>query len=74
MSLKDTRCKKCRKKGTLRLMVSLFLDIPLELYARLSKKNLRRKDVKLDGAGWDSSRLYCASCGWLPEPWEKKVG
>lgn len=67
MSLKDMRCKKCRKKGALRVILSLFLDIPLELYGRLGKQSLRRRDVKLDGAGWDASRIYCAACGWMPQ-------
>ena len=57
--------------GELRIMVNLFLNIPFELESRLSKKNIRRKDVKIEGAGWPESKLYCTKCGFLGEKEER---
>ena len=59
------RCQRCNK-ATVRIGVNLFLDIPASLYARLSKKNLRREDVHVAGAGWDRAYFYCErpNCGW----------
>lgn len=47
------------------MKVNLFLDIPLSLYAGLSKRALRQKDVNVDGAGWPTSLIYCTKCGWM---------
>lgn len=64
------RCPKCRGKA--RVLVELYLDIPAELEHLLSKKNLRRKDVKVMGAGWPKCRYYCAKgCGWSLS-WDEK--
>jgi len=46
-----------------RIKVELFLDIPANLFKRLSKKNLRSKSVQIDGARWPECYLYCARCG-----------
>ncbi len=48
-------------------MVNLFLDIPGDMYCRLNKNNLKKKEVKLQGAGWDSASFYCSNnnCGYL---------
>lgn len=54
-------CKHMPENG--RTKVNLFLDIPFSLEHRLSKKNLRLKDVKIEGAGWDSATIYCDKCG-----------
>lgn len=57
------KCPKC-KKNTVRVGVSLFLDIPYQFYACLSK-NLRDAKTKLAGAGWDRAYFYCArACGF----------
>ena len=57
-----TRCPRC-KKGEIRIKVELFLDIPFSLAHQLSKKNLRSRDVVLEGANWPREYLYCSECG-----------
>ena len=59
------KCHRCKKLGV-RVGVNLFLDIPDTLYANLSKKNLRNKEVHIHGAGWDKAYFYCPRyrCGW----------
>ena len=59
-------CPHC-KKGEIRIKVELFLDIPFRLAHQLSKKNLRSKDVKIEGANWPKEMLYCThpGCGMI---------
>lgn len=61
-----TVCPHC-KKGEVRVKVELFLDIPFSLAHRLSKENLRLKDVKVEGANWPKEMLYCThpGCGMI---------
>ncbi len=46
-----------------RIKVELFLDIPLSMEHRLSKKNIASKEVKVDGANWPKQMIYCEKCG-----------
>jgi len=59
-------CPRC-KKGSIRVKVNLYLDIPLSLMNRLSKRNLRSRDVKVEGANWPEELLYCTNhkCGMM---------
>lgn len=59
-------CPKC-KRNTVRIQVSLYLDIHPRVYGRLSKKNLRTRDVRVQGAGWPTMVLYCTrvECGHM---------
>lgn len=58
-------CQRCGS-SKVRMGVNLFLDAPTRFYARLSKSNLRAKDVQVMGAGWDRAYFYCSlpKCGW----------
>ena len=75
-------CQRCNKRQ-LRVGVNLFLDIPCNLYGRLSKDNLRKKSVKIKGAGWENNPWPCPNEieaeRWIPWTslkyifeWEKK--
>lgn len=57
------RCPRCKRK-TLRVQVSVFLDIPASLSHALTKGSLRSKDVKIDGADWPRCVWYCTRCRW----------
>lgn len=61
---------KCPKCGTeTRMTVSLYLDIPSSMSHQLSKANLRRKEVHVQGAGWPDATYYCTRmCGWIDRP------
>lgn len=60
------RCPKC-KRNTLRCKVSLFLDIDMAAYHRLSKKMVATRHVRFEGADWPNELLYCErdGCGYL---------
>lgn len=64
MSL-NVRCQRCGGNDT-RVGVNLFLDIPPEFYAELTKKNILSNKTKIFGAGWDRAYFYCQApnCGW----------
>lgn len=53
-------CPKCGK-NTVRCKVSLFLDIDMKAFHRLSKKTLRTKLVRVEGADWPRMAFYCSS-------------
>lgn len=59
-----TICPKCGHQ-TVRLQVSLYVDIPGKLMHRLTKR-ARSREVRIDGAGWPTAQHYCtrASCAW----------
>ena len=57
------RCPKC-KKARLRQQVSVFVDCDADCHS-LSKQGIRKRDVKILGAGWPQATLYCPTCGWL---------
>lgn len=59
------KCPKCG--GPTRTAVNLYLDIPGSLNNRLNKAALRRKDVRVMGAGWPTALHYCLRmrCGWI---------
>ena len=59
-------CPRCKNKG-LRMKVNLFLDIDADDTRKLSKKNLARASVRVEGAGWDTALRYCPCCGWIGE-------
>lgn len=60
------RCPKC-KKLSLRCKVELFLDIDMRAYRKLSKKTIRTRLVKVEGANWPKELFYCSrwECGYL---------
>lgn len=45
------------------MLVSLYLDIPFSLQHRCSKQNIRLADVKIMGANWPDSKIYCDKHG-----------
>lgn len=51
---------KCPKCGSdTRMMVQVVISAPGELNHRLSKKNLRHKDVYLQGVRWETADFIC---------------
>lgn len=66
MDTSPLACPKCRRHSV-RAKINLFLDIPFSLWGRLSKANLRKQAVKVEGADWPKALLYCndSGCGWV---------
>lgn len=58
-------CPRCNCLS-LRCKVELFLDIDMRVYRRLSKKTLRTKFVRVEGANWPTASFYCTrtECGY----------
>lgn len=46
-----------------RIKVELFLDIDEKFFHRLNKKNLRSKNIRIEGADWPDCYAYCTKCG-----------
>lgn len=55
------KCPKCN--NCTRTLVDLFLDIPSSLNHGIGKKVISTKEVKIMGADWEGSCIYC-TCGW----------
>jgi hypothetical protein len=50
-------------KHAWRVKIDLFLDIPLALMHKLSKRALRSRHVRVDGVNWPKAYTYCGKCG-----------
>ena len=57
------RCPKC-KRGRLRMQVNVFVDCDGDCHS-LNKKGIRKKNVKIQGVGWDLASFYCPKCGYI---------
>lgn len=64
------KCPKCN--NSTRMLVDLFLDIPSSLNHGLNKKALSTKEVKIIGANWEGSHIYC-TCGWNLSLQKKRI-
>jgi hypothetical protein len=58
------KCPKCN--GDVEIMVNVIMLIPGEMEGRLSKTNLRKKEVKLYAANWEQASYFCKNdkCRW----------
>lgn len=51
---------KCEKCGhTTIFMVQAIITAPSEFFHKLSKQNLRNKDVMLQGVNWETADIIC---------------
>lgn len=57
------KCPKC-KRGHLVQHVEVFIECPFET-TDLSKRGIKRKDVKIIGANWPLARIFCERCGHM---------
>lgn len=68
---------KCPKCGSdVEMMVDLTIICPAEMESNFSKKNLRKKEVKLYAANWPRASYFCRNnkCRWNMLPHRKKSG
>jgi hypothetical protein len=58
------KCPKCN--SDVEMMLDVTMLIPSELEGRLTKKSLRKKDVKLYAANWGRASYFCKNekCQW----------
>lgn len=61
-------CPKCG--GNVEMMVDLTILCPAEMESHFSKKNLRKKEVKLYAANWGRASYFCMNkdCRWQLTP------
>ena len=70
---------KCPRCGSdVEMMVNLTILCPAEMEGEFSKKNLRKKEVKLYAANWERASFFCKNkkCRWLmmaPQPIEREA-
>lgn len=57
------KCPKC-KRAKLRQQVSVFVECDADCHS-LNKKGIRKKDVKIMGAGWPQASIYCPRCSYF---------
>lgn len=57
-------CPKCGEE--LYMMVDVTMCIPSSMESRLSKENIRKKDVRIYAANWSKAFYYCTNpgCRW----------
>lgn len=44
------------------MQVQLYISCPSDLFLKIRKADLRKKDVQIIGANWDKARFIC-KCG-----------
>lgn len=54
-------CEKCG--APTRMQVQATISAPGELFHKLSKQNMRSKDVYLMGVNWETADFICCDCG-----------
>jgi hypothetical protein len=54
------QCPKC-KKNTWHFNVYLHITAPGEMYHQLSKRNLRKQEVKIEAALWETTSWWCSN-------------
>lgn len=59
-------CPKCGHTE-LRMHTQVTLSTPASMYAQFSKSNLRKKEVHLESANWETSTIICPKCYWTNE-------
>ena len=57
------KCPKC-KRTRLRQQVSVIVECDAECRS-LGKNGIRKRDVKIMGAGWPQAMIYCPRCGHI---------
>ena len=61
------RCNRCGSSD-LNFMVSVYVEAPIKFYARITKTNIAKKELKIVGAGWPHASFSCNECGALIFP------
>ena len=51
------KCPECGKE--LYMNVNVSIDLPSSMESQLSKSNIRKKEVEIISASWDSSYYFC---------------
>lgn len=49
-------------------MVAIFISAPIKYYAKISKTNLTKKELRIVGADWPQVSFSCNECGTLEFP------
>ena len=60
-------CWKCGSRN-IDFMVSLFISAPIKYYAKITKSNLTKKELRIVGADWPQASFSCNDCGFLMFP------
>jgi transcription elongation factor Elf1 len=65
MRYKGFTCPRCNEPMHRMMQVTMDMVINNEppTYA-MTKKNLRRKGIRIVAADWDKSFIWCPACGW----------
>jgi len=50
-------CNNCNEE--LYMSINVIMEIPSSMESLLSKKNIAKKEVKINGVSWDSAYYFC---------------
>ena len=56
-------CPECKVEMT--MSVSLYMVMPSSLEYKITKRDLRKKEVEIWGADWEGARYVCPNCGYV---------
>jgi hypothetical protein len=62
------KCPKCN--SDVEMMVNVTVLAPSEMEGQFSKKNLRKKEVKIYAVNWERAAYFCRNdkCRWFMLP------
>ena len=62
------KCPKCN--SDVEMMVNVTILAPAEMEGQFSKKNLRKKEVKIYAVNWERASYFCRNdkCRWIMSP------
>jgi predicted nucleic-acid-binding Zn-ribbon protein len=60
---KGVHCPKCGSQNTF-INANVMITAPSVYFHGITKSAFRKKEIRLDGVGWDRVVVWCMDCGW----------
>ena len=58
------KCKKCGCED-FKVMTSMIVSMPIDMYCNLTKQKMRKKEFEVWGVNWDRADFICKNCGHI---------
>lgn len=56
-------CPNCNSTD-IRIMTNMVVAMPVDMYYKVTKAKMRRKEFQVWGVSWDTASFVCANCGY----------
>ncbi len=56
-------CPICNSTN-LTVMATMTVSMPVDMYCKMTKAGMRRKDFQIWGVNWDMASFICKNCGY----------